>query len=62
MLSKASLQSLPSVLQNDARGKTKVVECLPIKCEALSSNPSTTKKKKSKMNAVALYIMFLGFL
>jgi hypothetical protein len=23
-----------------------VVECLPINCEALSSNPSTAKKKK----------------
>jgi hypothetical protein len=25
---------------------TQVVECLPSKCEVLSSNPSTTKKKK----------------
>jgi hypothetical protein len=28
-----------------ASGVTQVIECLPSKCEALSSNPSTAKKK-----------------
>jgi hypothetical protein len=28
-----------------------VVECLPSKCETLSSNPSTTKKLKKKNQA-----------
>jgi hypothetical protein len=29
-----------------------VVACLPNKCEALNSNPNTTKKKKKKKLAV----------
>jgi hypothetical protein len=31
---------------------TQVVECLPSKDEALSSNPSTTKKKKKKPSKI----------
>jgi hypothetical protein len=31
--------------QNRAGGVDQVVECLPRKCEALSSHPSTTKKQ-----------------
>jgi hypothetical protein len=34
-----------------AGGVDQVVQCLPTKLEALSSNPSTTKKKK-KVNAL----------
>jgi hypothetical protein len=34
--------------QNRAGGVTQVVEHLPHKCEALSSNPSTAKKEKKK--------------
>jgi hypothetical protein len=32
--------------QDSAGEVAQVVECLPSKCEALNSNPSTTKKKK----------------
>jgi hypothetical protein len=31
-------------------GVAQVIECLPSKCEALSSNPSTKKKKKSVLS------------
>jgi hypothetical protein len=31
-----------------AEGVAQVIECLPHKCEALSSNLSITKKKKTK--------------
>jgi hypothetical protein len=31
-----------------AGGMVQVAECLPSKCEAVSSNPSTAKKKKKK--------------
>jgi hypothetical protein len=33
-----------------AGGMVQVAECLPSKCEAVSSNPSTAKKKKKKGN------------
>jgi hypothetical protein len=36
-----------------------VVEHLPSKCEAPSSNPSTDKKKKSKKTQNNIYLMFL---
>jgi hypothetical protein len=29
-----------------AGGMAQVVQCMPIKCKGLSSNPSTAKKKK----------------
>jgi hypothetical protein len=29
-------------------GAAQVADCLPSKCEALNSNPSTVKKKKKK--------------
>jgi hypothetical protein len=32
-----------------ARGMSQVVECLPSKCEDLSSNPTPPKKKKSNV-------------
>jgi hypothetical protein len=32
----------------------RLVECLPSKCEALSSNPTTTKTKKKIINMVGL--------
>jgi hypothetical protein len=32
-----------------ARGMAQVVECLPSKCKALSSNSSTAKKKKKQL-------------
>jgi hypothetical protein len=35
-------------LSKKAESMAKVVECLPCKCKALTSNPSTTKKKKNK--------------
>jgi hypothetical protein len=36
---------------------TQVVEHLPNRCEALSSNPSTTKKKNQLINAyIYIYI------
>jgi hypothetical protein len=31
-----------------AGGTVQMVECLPSKCEALNSNPSTTTKKQNK--------------
>jgi hypothetical protein len=31
---------------------SQVVKCLVSKCEALSSNPSTTKKKKEKVSLI----------
>jgi hypothetical protein len=34
--------------QKRAGGMAEVVECLPCKCDALSSNPNNTKKKKKK--------------
>jgi hypothetical protein len=34
--------------QNRAGGVTQVIQCLPNKCEALSSNPSTAKQRKKK--------------
>jgi hypothetical protein len=33
-----------------AGGVAQVVECLPCKCKALSSNPSTAKKQTKKQN------------
>jgi hypothetical protein len=33
--------------KNRAGGVAQVVACLPSKCESLSSNPSTSKKKKT---------------
>jgi hypothetical protein len=39
--------------QKRAGGVVKVVECLPSKCEAQNSNPSTKKKKKKKKPQVA---------
>jgi hypothetical protein len=33
-------------MQKKAGGHGLMVECLPYKCKALSSNPSTTKKEK----------------
>jgi hypothetical protein len=46
-----TMSSSPSTKKNDpthkrAGGVVQAVEHLPIKCEALSSNPSTDKKKK----------------
>jgi hypothetical protein len=34
--------------QKKTGGVAQVVECLPIKCEALNSNPSTVKTKQNK--------------
>jgi hypothetical protein len=39
-------------LTNRAAGVARVVEVLPSKCEALSSNPITAKKKKKKKEAL----------
>jgi hypothetical protein len=35
-------------LRNKAWGLAQMVDCLPSKCEVLTSNPSTAKKKKKK--------------
>jgi hypothetical protein len=35
-------------IQKPGSGVAEVIECLPSKCEALSSNSSTTKKDKTK--------------
>jgi hypothetical protein len=34
--------------KNRTSGVVQVIECLPCKCKALSSNPSTTKKERKK--------------
>jgi hypothetical protein len=39
-----------------AGGMAQVVELLPSKCEALSSNPSTTEKKKKGNIYIYIYI------
>jgi hypothetical protein len=44
--SKTLSQKYPT--QKWAGRVAQVVQCLPGKCEALSSNPNTTKKKKKK--------------
>jgi hypothetical protein len=41
---------LKNPTQNRADGMAEVVECLPSKCEALSSNSSTNNNKKRELN------------
>jgi hypothetical protein len=55
---RASLNSSVSYVTR-AGGVTQVVEHLPSKCEALSSNPITTKKKKS-VTSVASFVNTMG--
>jgi hypothetical protein len=44
-----------------AGGVTQVVQCLPSKCKALSSNPKTTKKRKIKDLFFLSFLMVLEF-
>jgi hypothetical protein len=42
------LAQLPHLKEGDRTGgMAEVVECLPSKCEALSSNPNTTERKSN---------------
>jgi hypothetical protein len=41
---------LPSKIMIRAGGVAQVLECLLCKCEALSSNPRTTKNKRKQKN------------
>jgi hypothetical protein len=36
-------------------GLVQVLECLPSKCEAVSSSPSNTKKKKKKIDKTNIW-------
>jgi hypothetical protein len=52
-LSARKMRSTLSFLKKQllwAGGVAQVVECLPRKCEVLSSDPSTAKKKKKKIS------------
>jgi hypothetical protein len=44
-----------------AGGVAQVIQCLPNNCEALSSNPITTKKKKKKKERKKAYPSGLRF-
>jgi hypothetical protein len=43
------ISKIPSTKQNRAGTVAQVVEHLPTKCKALSSNPTPTKKKKKRL-------------
>jgi hypothetical protein len=43
-----------------AGGVAQVVECLPSKCEALSSNPGPTKKRKYDLHKKGSLVEKLG--
>jgi hypothetical protein len=38
--------------QNRTGGVAQMIECLPSKCKALSSNSSTAKKERKKTNKI----------
>jgi hypothetical protein len=40
--------NLLALRKDEAQGVAQMVECLPCKYKALSSNPSTTTKRKTK--------------
>jgi hypothetical protein len=45
------LVNIPNQVYEKAGEVAQVVKCLPSKCEALSSNPTTAKKKKKSEKA-----------